>query len=223
MRIIPDEALDLIAGGFGGEASQSIPSISIPGTVPPAEGSAYDPGHDPGPGSIGAGSAPVSSPEGPRDCTPVHSSPVPADAPTDVDMNKLRNTMLDVASQIKGLDSAIEHGAVVVRSADGTLRVGEMAHGNSGEITIAVSLYAGDKIVGYIHSHPADDLNQTLPSRHDFDQAAALREKSYTDKGMMLYILDNKSGDVFEYHAGTPRNTTKSGPNVTDDTSQPCH
>jgi hypothetical protein len=214
MRIIPDEALDFIAGGYG-DASKSIPVVTVPGP--------YDPGHDPGPGPVDPGHPAVSSPEPPRDCTVVHSSPVPSDAPKDVDMNKLRNTMLDVASLIKGFDSGIEHGAIVVRSADGALRVGEMAHGSADNIAIAATLYSGDKIVGYIHSHPADTINQTLPSRYDFDQAEGLRGKPYVDKGMMLYILDNASGDVFEYHAGTPRNTTRNGPNITDDTSQPCH
>jgi hypothetical protein len=83
-------------------------------------------------------------------------------------------------------------------------------------------LHAGDVIVGYIHSHPEDHLNQTLPSRYDFTKAADLRKESYTDKGMMLYILDDASGDVFEYHAGTPHNTTRSGANITDDTSKRC-
>lgn len=215
MRIISDEALDFIAGGTGDDASKSIPVVTV---VAP-----YNPGHDSGPGPVDPGHPPVSSPEPPHDCPVVHSSPVPADAPKDVDMNKLRNTVLDVANMIKGMDPGIEHGAIIVRSPDGTLRVGTVAHGTADDIAIAVDLSTGEKIVGYIHSHPENSIEQKLPSRYDFDQAYALRATSNADKGMMLYILDNASGDVFEYHAGTSRNTTRTGPNITDDTSQPCH
>lgn len=138
-------------------------------------------------------------------------------------MNKLRNTILDVASQIKGMNADIEHGAIVIRTADGTLRVGEIKHGTAYRVDMAISLRAGDVIVGYIHSHVhLDNSVQTLPSGDDFDNARDLRTEPYTDKGMILYILDNKSGDVFEYHAGTAHDTKKNGPNITDDTSKPC-
>lgn len=224
MRLISDEALDFIAGGYGSDsASGSIPSVTITG-YPPDDGTgSWTPGGiDLGLGSSGLASTPISGALPPPDCTPVHSSPVPAHPPTGVDMNTLRNTMLDVAAYIKTMDSSIEHGALVLRASDGTLRVGEVRHGTSDSVQMATYPLPGELIIGYIHSHPDNGIDQTRPSTTDFDAAANLRTNPVADKGLMLYILDNKSGDVFEYNADTPRNTSVSGANITDDTSQPC-
>ena len=137
-------------------------------------------------------------------------------------MNTIRNTMLDVAAYIKTMDSSIEHGAVVLRASDGTLRVGEVRHGPPDSVEMSTYPLPGEVIVGYIHSHPDNGIDQTRPSTHDFDAAANLRTNPVADPGLMLYVLDNLSGDVFEYSADIPRNTTKTGANVTDDTSKPC-
>lgn len=226
MLLIKDEALDLIAGGYSGEASRgSIPSVTITGYPPSDEGSGgpgwWPGGFDPGPGgSGGGGSTPAPNPE-PPSCPPVHSSPVPAKAPAGVDMNTLRNTMNDVAAYIKTMDDSIEHGALVLRASDGTLRVGEVRHGTPDSVEMATYPLPGEVIVGYIHSHPDSGIDQTRPSTHDFDAAATLRTNPVADPALMLYILDNLSGDVFEYHADTPRNTNRTGENITDDTSQP--
>jgi hypothetical protein len=219
MLLISDETLDLIAGGTAsGEASRgSIPIVTITGYLPPEGSGGGGGGWDGGGGGEGSGgSSPVSTTEPPQNCLPLHTSPIPASAPRDVDMNGLRNTMLDVASQIKALDANIEHGALVVRSANGNLRVGEMAHGVEGSITIGIQPQPGDVIVGYIHSHPYNGIDQKTPSNHDIKQMAELRKFSITDPGMMMYILDNESGDVYEYSSNVKKNPPL-GNNVTDD------
>lgn len=229
MLLIPDETLDLIAGGYaaGGYAAttDSMPIVTV---RPPDEGSGgigwLPPWGDGGGEGSGTVSAPQPSP--PPECPVIHSSPVPANAPKDVDMNTLRNTMLDVAAYIKTMDDSIEHGAIVLRASDGTLRVGEVRHGTPGRVDMVTYPLPGEVIVGYIHSHPDNGIDQTLPSRDDFQAAKELRSNPVADPGLMLYILDNKSGDVFEYHADVPHNTTKQGANITDDTSKdtskPC-
>jgi hypothetical protein len=221
MRLISDEALDLIAGG---SSEASIPSVTIVGYVSygsDSGGGGWG-GYGAGPGSA-AVSTPDPQPEPPLECpAPVHSSPDPANCPKDVDMNTLRNTMLDVAAYIKTMDPGIEHGALVLRASNGTLRVGEVRHGTEDSVDMSTYPLQGEVIVGYIHSHPDNGIDQTRPSTHDFDAAAELRTSPVADPALMLYVLDDKSGDVFEYGADTPRNTTKTGANITDDTSQPC-
>ena len=231
------EALDLIAGGAG-QSTQTVSFISyndtsavidpgIPVVSVPGE-RAEDPVDYWAPMPIGGGwgevSTPVSAPvsvsvvdPSPAPCTH-HSSPVPANHPMNVDSDLLRNTALQAASNIAKLDKSLEHGAFIFRTAEGALRIGEIQHGNAREITLNYSPVKGEVVVGYVHSHPDNpwaDGDQNRPSRHDADQADSLRKNVYSDSNLLLYILDNESGHVFEYAAGASKSIV--GANISTD------
>lgn len=232
MLLISDETLDLIAGGFGITAltdSISIPSVTIIGTPPPDEGSdigGYWPpirgGHDDGTvsgsGSAGGGG---SQPAPPHDCTGIHASPPPEVVPNDIDLNGLRNMMTALGESIKQFDGNTEHGALVVRDANGDLRAGEISHGTGDTVMLSIDLQPGDVVVAYIHSHPYNGIDQKTPSNYDIDQLAALKSQSQVDPGVLLYILDNQSGDVYEYPS-TVQPNPRVGNNVSDDLVPTC-
>ena len=226
MICIDDEALDLISGGYYGPVSSAITNVSAASPDPDipvvvihgyAEPEPSTPVSAPG---FGGGSVPVSTPVSapggaPPDPCAHHSTPMPNARPLSVDGDVLRNTALDVANQIKQLDPAIEHGAMIFQKPDGTLRVGEMKHGTEGGIDLGFSPIKGEVVVGYIHSHPADTLDQRLPSKWDIDQANQLRKNVYADSNLLMYILDDKSGDVYEYSKNS--DGKKAGSDVSTD------
>jgi hypothetical protein len=234
MRLISDETLDLIAGGYSSDGTGSIPIVTIVGN-PPEDGSggggwggSWGGGGDPGSGTGGGGSTPTEPP----DCSKIHNSPPPPTPPTNVPLNQLRNTMVDLAGLMKDMDPRREHGILVVSDANGFTRVGEWAHGDANSLTAAVNLQAGEKIVGWIHSHPSlNGVDQRLPSSpasnpNDGDnvdtvQWARIAALPAADPGMMAYIYDVKSGKVYEYPANGAAERSL-GNNVSDDTPATC-
>lgn len=242
MLLIPDETLDLIAGGYGGDASQgsgsgSIPVVTIPGDAPSGDGGG---GYDGWPGGWGGGyegsGGGTSTPQNndpPPDCTKIHNSPPPELVPAVVGLNQLRNTVVDLAELIKGMDPKREHGVIVVSDANGFLRIGDFAHGTANSVTAGVDLLPGEKIVAWLHSHPTlKNVDQRYPSsplsnpqdgdQVDTVQISRLVAHPRADPGMLMYILDVKSGKVFEYAGKGPLERSTLGNNVSDDTSASC-
>lgn len=243
MLLIPDEALDLIAGGYGGDASRgsvsSIPVVTIPGQAPPDDGGGGFGGWYGGWGGgyegPGGGGSSVSVPlvlEPPKECFQIHNSPPPALVPAGVDLNNLRNMVVVLADQIKGWDNKREHGVILVSKADGSLRTGEFGHGTANGVTAEVDLFPGEKIVAWLHSHPSSNLDQRFPSsplsnpidgdKVDTIQISRLVAHPRADPGMLMYILDIKSGKVFEYPGKGPEERPILGNNISDDTSTTC-
>ncbi|ATQ77482.1 hypothetical protein CR152_25490 [Massilia violaceinigra] len=119
-------------------------------------------------------------------------------------------------------DDKIEHGALLIRYADGSVGASKITSGIHDEVKMRADIAPGDKIIGYIHSHTYDDVvDQRLPSRHDFETAAELRKNPHADPHLLLYILDMKTNSVYEYHSGQGPSTKQVGPNITKDVIKP--
>jgi hypothetical protein len=96
-----------------------------------------------------------------------------------------------------------------------------------------VNLAPGDKIVAWLHSHPeTKGLDQRFPSSPltnpidgdnvDTIQISRLVAHPRADPGLLMYILDIKTGKVFEYPGKGPEERRTLGNNVSDDTSPSC-
>lgn len=225
MRQIPDDMLELICGGYGWSSETGTMPIVVIEGGPGGWGGGWGGGggswgggdltpSDPGGGSGGGPDVPDDS------CT--HSSPAPAITPTGVNLESLRDMIMNAANQIKATADYQdnEHGVVIVRASDGTLRSSAISTGVSDGNTINVDLHTGEKIVGWLHSHPETNIEQTKQSPFDVEQRKQLIAANYADAGMLTYILDVKSNGVFEYAANSNKNTEPKN-NIATDTT--CH
>lgn len=231
MRQIPEDMLELICGGHGWSSETgTMPIVVIEGGGGGWGGGWGGGGGGDGGWGWGGGDPTPSDPGGggggggdevPDDsCT--HSSPVPDLAPAGVNVESLRDLIMNSANQIKATADYQdkEHGVVILRATDGTLRTSAMSTGTSGENTISVDLHAGEKIVAWLHSHPDNGIDQTRMSPADISQRQDLISANYADAGMLTYILDIKSSGVYEYDANSKK-TTEAKNNIATDTT--CH
>ncbi|SHN19650.1 protein of unknown function [Duganella sacchari] len=231
MRQIPDHVLEMIAGGGASDTGSiaTLPTVTVTGPGG-GGGGGWDPGPwdpypYPGPGEGGGGGGGGDNPE-PPPCH--HSSPAPAQAPSGVNLDKLRDMVGQLSNQIKGMSDSnrIEYGAFIYRSSDGALHTTALARGDEDSSPISFQPSAGDKIVGWLHSHPVDPvIDERFPStpRNSSngigDTGAArnlLNNTTSVDPGMLMYILDAKSGQAYEYTAAGGDNRSL-GNNVTAD------
>ncbi|SHN19723.1 hypothetical protein SAMN05192549_105312 [Duganella sacchari] len=210
MRQIPDQVLELIAGG-GSSDTSSIPSVTVPG---PGGGGGGGGGWDPvpwdpypyNPGGGGGGGGNPTEPDG--NC--LHTSPAPAKTPDGVSLNDLRTAVQVVSDTMKIMGiNQYERGALIVRGSDGTLRSTEIATGDEDTNSISFTSRPGDSVVAWIHSHPLSDIDQRFPStpqnsaNHlgDTGMARQLLANSLFNPGMLMYILDAKTQQAYEYTA----------------------
>ncbi|SHN19703.1 hypothetical protein SAMN05192549_105311 [Duganella sacchari] len=228
MRQIPDHVLELIAGG-GSSDTSSIPSVTVPGSGG-GGGGGWDPGpwdpypYNPDPGGGGGGGEPPA----PAPCH--HSSPAPALTPANVNLDALRDKVVQLSNEMKAMGiNDVERGALIVRSADGSLHTTPITSGDAdGQLnSISYQPVAGEKVVGWVHSHPeVDGRDERLPSNPhnsnngigDTAAARALLQNPSVDPGMLMYIVDAKSGQAYEYTAAGSDNRSL-GKNVTSDAS----
>lgn len=220
MREIPDEALELIAGGYA-----DMPVVEIIGPRLPFGGTGY--GGAIWNGGIGFGTASGEATIPPEDpnahidqpaADPVHTSPPPPNVPAGVDINHLRNIALWTAGFIKGMqDQTVEYGALIIKYPDGSLGSLALKKGSEIGVDMSVNLPIPGTIVAYIHSHPDTVIDQKLGSEHDYEQARNLRKSIHADSNLLMYILDVESGDTFEYHSGHDKHTTEVGRNISKD------
>jgi hypothetical protein len=203
MRSIPDDVLDLIAGGRSArghnlmafDTGTSMTTVTVTGHRDPEP----DPPPPDHPGDWGDGGGTTG---GNSDTGPHHRTPVPAHAPADVDMDALRNLVLDTANQLKAMAAkdGNEHGALIVRAADGSLKIGPISTGDPDKNTMEYQPQPGEKIVGWVHDHPFEvGIDERMPSHFDVNQYHDLTSKAGVDPNALMYIVDMESGDTFEY------------------------
>ncbi|QJE01016.1 hypothetical protein HH212_14055 [Massilia forsythiae] len=211
MRTIPDDVLDLIAGGRKVSTWNSwTTSITIVGHAEPepwypgdAGGGAWG-GYGNGDGNSDAGGG--GGVAGDYGVGQHHASPVPEFAPANVHIDTVRNVVLEAATQIKALANldGNEHGCMIVRTGEGTLKVGPISSGDFDSVTTGYTLQPGDTVVAWVHDHPYDfSIDQSRPSRHDIDSYRDMLSQPRVDPNALMYIVDMKSGDSFEYHKGS--------------------
>lgn len=235
MRLISDDVLEMVAGG--------TQTVTIVGDLPPdvgwdwgggwggGGGGDWDGGGGNG-GGGGGGGGPIdggsgdTSPVDPSDHT--FTSPPPERTPAIVALNDVRNAIQDMADKILQQNANWEWGGVLIRGADGQLKATEIATIRSPDsISYNLNLNAGDKIVAVIHSHPDlnDGIDQRFPSTpattlnspfNDTSSMARLLDGGFADPGGLMYILDMKSRDVYEYTMGGDLNNRQLGANITD-------
>lgn len=211
MRTIPDDVLDLIAGGRKVSTWNSwTTSITIIGHAEPDPQPWY-PGDFGGSWSGGGGqSGPVAGSH--------HSTPVPQFAPANVDMDTMRNVVLDAANQIKALADrdGNEHGCMIVRTGDGTLKAGPIEAGTDDAITFGYTPLPGESIVAWVHSHPYTvGINERLPSSTDVASYRAILNQPGVDANALMYIVDMESGGSYEYQKGL--HPDRQGPDISRD------
>lgn len=222
MRLISDEALDLIAGGY-------MPVITVVGYPDPDPGGGIGTWYPGGFGGGYAGSGEASHPashiptaEEQPEQRPTHSSAIPAHVPAWVNMNDLRNVAVLTGYWMmrEVYDQKIEHGSIIIRYPDGTIGSTKIQHGDQIEVKMSYQPKEGEKIIGYIHTHPASEYySQTTPSPDDFKHADMLRKHPAADLNLMIYIADIKTGGIYEYDRDAYKNPKYQGPNINADMS----
>lgn len=216
MRPIPDKASDPVAGGYDG-LSATIGGDTGGGAR--GEGAGF--GGASGDTTVPASQTPLDIPsagEKPPD-TRTHMSALPPGVPAGVNMDQLRHVATITGDKIKlYADQSVEYGAMIIKYPDGIIGSTAIEKGLPGEVSMSYRPKPGEKIVAYIHSHPYDDyIDQRLPSRDDFHNAAELRQHPAVDHHLLMYIVDLESGDVYEYHSGQDSSTRKVGANISKD------
>jgi hypothetical protein len=218
MKLITDDILELVAGGY--DSQSTMQSVSIIGYPDPPQ----DPYPDPPPQenpwpngpppiwqpdpTVGTGGSPPQ-----QDLPPcqVHSSPAPSMTPAGVDLNTLRNQVEQAAKQIMGMNKDVEHGVLWLRTPSGQIVQSSIVDGTNTGFNMSFNPQEGT-LVAYLHSHPATPgVDETLPSwpGHQADDGPAdttvaqgLISNGYADPGGLMYILDDASGHTFEYTMG---------------------
>lgn len=223
MRTIPDDVLDLIAGGRKVSTWNSwTTSITIVGHAEPepwypgdAGGGAWG-GYGNGDGNSDAGGGGgVASEYG---VGQHHASPVPEFAPANVHIDTVRNVVLEAASQIKALanQDGLEHGCMIIRTGEGTLKVGPIESGTEDSIHFGYTPLPGESIIAWVHSHPYTiGINERLPSSTDINTYKEILKNPSVDANALMYIVDMESGGSYEYqktlHSG------RQGPDISRD------
>ena len=209
MRTIPDDLLDLVAGGrVRVNADTTVVTVTV--TAPPI---------DPGSGSQpnpGAGSTGIGSGTGPH-----HTSPTPTLMPANVNIDTLRNTVLSVSQQIEAMAKADdkEHGALIVRMTNGNLRVGPISTGTDESNMASVDLAPGEEVVAWVHDHPtgASISNQTMPSVIDMNNLHSMEANPGVDPNTLVYIVDMASLNTFEFQTNYNARSGKPGADISTD------
>ena len=157
----------------------------------------------------------------PQQTAPTAPSPVTPTAPSGsttqpstiytVDRNLVLAHITNLASQIRAKSDVrrIEYGAMVIADRDGNIRVTEIQKGDGNEVSVAIQLSPGERIVGWVHSHPTNSA--PVPSSpgyvvnpgesSDTEEAARLIQQSAADPRFVIAIY-GKGQDVlntFEY------------------------
>jgi|GEM_PF-5623102 hypothetical protein len=209
MRIISDDLLDLVAGGrIRVNDETTVVTVTITGTP-------IDPGSG-NPPYTGGGSNGGGTNNGPH-----HSTPAPAHMPANVNIDALRNTVLSVSQQLEAMtkNDGKEHGALIVRTANGDLRVGPISTGTEENNTATVDLAPGEEVVGWVHDHPTDGTvdDQREASVTDMNNLHSMEQSPNVDPNTLVYIADMKTGDTYEYQTNYNARTFTVGPDISKD------
>ena len=112
--------------------------------------------------------------------------------------------VLQLAEKFARLDNAIEHGAILYRRPDGTIRTGPIIAGDGNSVLLTVSPLPAELIVAAVHTHaryPYYTVDQSRLSVEDIALGTQLLALPHTDRRLLLYIIDNATQTLNEYSA----------------------
>ncbi len=208
MRQLSALELEFVVGGWSDSGGTT--TVTVHGSPPPIDPWPFvDPGT--GGGDSGDNGGGGGAPDPSCDC------PVPHNAPAGVDTKTLRDDIRSLANQMSHMDPNIEHAAAVMRMADGTLVVSQIADGDGDSFRLNLGTFQpGEQIVAIIHTHPAtpgvdertpsNDDNAAVGNVGDTTIQQNLINSGTMDPNGLVYIVDDASGHTYEYQA-----TDKSG------------
>lgn len=117
----------------------------------------------------------------------------------------LRKAALELAQRLLRLDTAVEHGALLYRTAQGTIRIGEITVGDMHAVQLTVDPRRGETVAAALHTHAHyayHSGDQSLLSHGDVILGERLLALAQTDRALRLYIVDTGQATVTEYVAG---------------------
>jgi hypothetical protein len=223
MRLIEDDVMDLIAGGDSVVYVSGTRDFDWPPPYDP-----WNPYGDNGGGYGDTGGGGGGDPQ-PDPCT--HSSPAPASGAPNVNLEALRDSVQAIANQILTMDPGKEHGAYFIRTSDGGMRVTSIWTGGDSSFRSSYGLYPGESLVAWVHSHPNNGADNRFPSTsfnaehpESADTLAAdfLLSTPNTDPNALMYIIDVRSRDTFEYTAKGGDTLRPLGADITKDQAAGC-
>jgi hypothetical protein len=244
MHVIPDDLLDMVAGGATAYSTEtdSVPSVTVPGYLsrPPS----WNPGYFPSfPSDYDHGSRPADGFEpvhlipfefvGDNPCDR-HTSPEPDVKPANISMEMLRDVVLDTVTVLADYDQTKEHAILILVDGSGNISTTQFfSQGLDNKVTIAVDIPADHKVVAWLHNHPHQPgLPGNIPSTpdtawdpeaSDTEMVARFMSHPQADPGLQLYIYDSEKGKTWEYPGKGPIERRPLGNNITDDVVRvPC-
>ncbi|HEY1044445.1 MAG TPA: hypothetical protein VGE60_11340 [Telluria sp.] len=116
----------------------------------------------------------------------------------------LQRAARELARRLVALDAAVEHGALFYRTAEGSIRVGEISVGDHRSVDLAVATLPGEALVGALHTHARFEYHtseQWRLSREDIALGRRLLALSRTDPALRLFIVDVGNATLSEYAA----------------------
>jgi hypothetical protein len=114
------------------------------------------------------------------------------------------DAVLQLAEKLARLDNSIEHGAILYRSPDDTIRTGPITAGDGDSILLTIAPLASESIVAAVHTHahyPYYTADQSRLSVEDIALGTQLLAHPRTDRRLLLYIIDNGTQTLTEYAA----------------------
>ena len=238
MHVIPDDLLDLVAGGVNTDSTQtdSIPVVVVPGY--PERPSTWNPGYFPSiPSDYDHGSSPADGFE-PVYIVPFefiddapcdrHTSPEPAVTPANISMEMLRDVIINTTIVLTSYDQTKEHAILILVDGWGHISTTQFfSQNNEGSVTIDAHIRNDQRIVGWLHNHPHQpgipgNLPSTpstarVPDESDTAQIARLMTHPLADPGLQMYIYDSGTGKTWEYPGQGPVADRPRGNNITND------
>jgi hypothetical protein len=245
MHVIPDELLDLVAGGATVYSTEtdSIPSVTVPGYFnrPSPPGAFNFPWF---PSDYDHGSAPADGFEpvylypfewsSNTPCS-IHTSPEPIVKPANITMESLRDVMIDLSAVLAQYDMRFEHAVYVLADGWGNISTTQFfSQGETNKTESRVEIPPGYQIVAYLHNHPYQRTVEghlpstpatvpSAPEESDTAQLAHLMRQPGVDPGLQMYIYDSKTGKTWEYAGHGLDRYAPQGHNITDDVvPSPC-
>lgn len=112
--------------------------------------------------------------------------------------------VLHLAQRLAQLDDSIEHGAILYRNPDGTVRTGPIIAGDGNSLSLTISPLPAETIVAAVHTHaryPYFTADQSRLSAEDIALGTQLLALPRTDRRLLLYVIDNATQTLTEYAA----------------------
>lgn len=161
----------------------------------------------------------------------IHSTPAPSAVPAGVDLEYLRDLVNLLAIEMLSSEVSLksEQGVMIVRQANGLLRVGNIEVGTKNGVKFGINVEEGELVVASVHTHtpipgtfvgiPSDKFNHAEDGNGPGDTAdmAAMMSSGRIDPGALYYVVDVEHATTYEYTWSGPE-VRVVGPDITHDT-----